>query len=106
MKENMQRFADLGLKIMVTEFEAKCSDFHGGVPCFWTKGAREEQAHLYRDAVDACWNQPACISFASWGVTDADSWCDNEDGERHPFLFDKCLQPKDAYWSVREVMER
>lgn len=104
----MRKFADLGVKIYITEFDV---DLHN------RPGTPEErlqfQAGLYRDMLEACLESQACESFSTWGVADAtswittvcsDPWCINEpDGD--PLMFDRDYNPKPAYFAVRDVLQ-
>lgn len=103
----MRQFANLGVKVYVTEFDVDVSK----VP-----GSREErwqyQARLYRDMLEACLESGVCSSFTTWGVNDATSWitcsedwCVNEP-DADPLMFDRAFNPKPAYYAVQEVLKR
>lgn len=103
----MRKFASLGVKIYVTEFDV---DLHKrpGTP----EERLQYEADLYKAMLEACLESNACESFATWGVGDATSWitqacsdpgCINEpDGD--PLLFDRDYNPKPAYFAVRDVL--
>lgn len=99
---NMQRFADLGLKIYVTEFDVTVNDFHAPEP---EKQIR--QAAVYHDMLRACIESAVCHSFALLGITDKESWY-NELGTpaADPLPFDNNYQPKPAFWAMRESLKQ
>lgn len=104
----MRKFADLGVKIYITEFDV---DLHGhpGTP----EERLQFEADLYKAMLEACLESNVCASFSTWGVADAtswitqicnDSWCINHpDGD--PLMFDNDYNPKPAYFAVRDVLQ-
>ncbi|KAJ8612239.1 hypothetical protein CTAYLR_002950 [Chrysophaeum taylorii] len=102
---NYQRLQDLGLRIMVTEFEARCTNM--GVPCKeWDLDAETTQAELYAKGTRLCQQFPACMSFTTWGFTDAASHSntDGRYGNRHPLPFDENFDAKPAYFALFETL--
>ncbi len=97
---NMQRFAQLGLKVYVTEFDVNMADVEGSVA-----DKEKRQAQIYYDMVRACIESKACPSFAILGISDKESWY-NELGVKGamPLPFDKTYQPKPAYYKLREAL--
>ena len=95
---NLQRFADLGLKIQITELDIR-------IPMPASAAELEQQAQEYVRVVDACLEQPACEMIVTWGFTDADSWIPNAfPGYGAALLFDERYEPKPAYWAVNEEL--
>jgi endo-1,4-beta-xylanase len=98
---NMQRIADLGLEIHITEFDvALC-----GMGSLEVR--REQQRQRLVGITQACLDQPKCTALTFWGVADSDSWRDREcqmgvaeSGRTEPLLFDANYQRKDAYYGV------
>jgi endo-1,4-beta-xylanase len=88
IQENLQRFADLGVDIHVTELDVG------------QKAGSEEQEQAYHDYVQAFASNPAVKSISTWGVGDADSWR----AEESPLLFDENYEPKPAYSGVLEAL--
>lgn len=111
-KENMDRLASLGsvedpMTLMITEFDAKCTDDHADVPCYhWGREKEEKQADLYASILKLCMELDECKSFESWGWTDAVDFAasDDEFGDRHPFPFDSNLRAKPAYYKMNHML--
>ncbi len=88
--DNLQRFANLGLDIMITEFDVAMDD----------ASQQDKQAEVYRRILQICIEQPACNTVQAWGFTDRYSW---RHGQR-PLLFDESYQAKPAYYAWQEVL--
>lgn len=95
MRENLQRFAALGLEVQLTEIDVQLK---GPAP----KADRlEAQARVYTDLLQMCLNLKACTAFVMWGFTDAHSWrAGNE-----PLIFDSGYKPKPAYAALQRALE-
>jgi endo-1,4-beta-xylanase len=102
----MQRFADLGVRVYITELDVDLSR---------QKGTRAErwqfQAQIYRDMLEACLESGVCDSFTTWGISDStswitceDPWCQLREPDADPLMFDKDFNPKPAYLAVRDVL--
>jgi endo-1,4-beta-xylanase len=91
LQENIQRFADLGLEVIITELDIRMN-----TP---SDPARlEQQAGDYERVVSACTAVPGCAGVTVWGVSDADSWIpDVFPGEGAACVWDENLQRKPAY---------
>ncbi|HEY7375153.1 MAG TPA: endo-1,4-beta-xylanase [Polyangia bacterium] len=63
---NMQRLADLGLQIFISEMDVNS--------CAGYSDAQEKAQ--YHDMVAACVAQPACAAVTVWGITDKYTWLD------------------------------
>lgn len=85
-KENMERFAALGLDIHITELDIG--------------GDENDQAEMYANILKTCLEVPHCKSFETWGFTDAYSWKASE----KPLPFDKEYHPKKAVASMLQVL--
>jgi endo-1,4-beta-xylanase len=97
---NMQRLADLGLQIHVTELDvALCGDQP-------IEERRALQQARLAGIVQTCLEQPKCSAITLWGVGDPDSWRDREcnGGRSEPLLFDANYQRKEAYYSVFDAL--
>jgi endo-1,4-beta-xylanase len=105
--KTMRRFADLGVKIYITEFDVSLQNIKGSQQDRWNF-----EAKLYRDMVEACLESGVCKSFSTWGISDVtswqtcmESWCLKRP-EADPLMFDKELQPKPAYYAVRDALSQ
>ncbi|HEU5109965.1 MAG TPA: endo-1,4-beta-xylanase, partial [Micromonosporaceae bacterium] len=78
---NLQRFADLGVDVQITELDV-------------TQGAN--QANIYRTVTQACLAVSRCNGITVWGVRDCDSWR----GGDNALLFDCAGNKKPAYDAV------
>nr|WP_222936677.1 endo-1,4-beta-xylanase [Streptomonospora sp. PA3] len=98
MQQNIQRFADLGIKVAITELDVRIQ-----MPA--SQSELEQQARDYRAVMDACMNVNGCIGVTVWGVSDQYSWVpDTFEGQGAPLLFNENYQPKPAYDAVHEAL--
>lgn len=99
---NMQRFADLGVGVYVTEFDVDLNQVPG------TEDSRfARQAVIYKDMLSACVESKVCHSFAELGITDKETWY-NELGwtSSKPLPFDDKYRPKPAFYAMREALSQ
>jgi len=101
IQQNMQRFADLGLDVALSEVDVRMI-----LPV--TQEKLTTQAEYYRRLMDACLNVRRCVSFTVWGFTDAHSWVPGFfQGQGAATIFDENYQPKPAYFALKdELTER
>lgn len=93
-RENLQRFAALGLDVAVTE-----SDVALQVPA--GAAALRKQARIFSEVVKDCLAVPRCRSITFWGFTDRHSWIPaTQPGRGAATLLDDELRPKPAYDAV------
>ena len=59
-----------------------------------------KQGHLYRQFMDVFLEEPNMGEFVIWGLTDAHSWLDEQQGKTEGLLYDKQYKPKPAYDSI------
>ena len=81
---NLQRFADLGVDVQITELDVQ----QGG-----------NQATIYQTVTQACLAIARCNGITVWGVRDSDSWRSD-----NPLLFDGSSNKKAAYTSVLNAL--
>jgi endo-1,4-beta-xylanase len=82
---NLQRFADLGVDVQITELDVS----QGG-----------NQASIYATVTRACLAVSRCTGITVWGVRDCDSWRGNENA----LLFDCAGNRKAAYTAVLDAL--
>ncbi|KAB1940194.1 1,4-beta-xylanase [Micromonospora sp. ALFpr18c] len=82
---NLQRFADLGVDVQITELDVMT----GG-----------NQANIYGTVTRACLAVSRCTGITVWGVRDCDSWR----GSDNALLFDCGGNKKAAYTSVLNAL--
>ncbi len=126
--ETIEAFAELGLRVMITELDIsvlpsrsrtviadigrreqgddRLNPYTGGLPDAVQERLARRYSELFavylehRDVVDR-------ITF--WGVTDGDSWLNNfpvRGRTNYPLLFDRAGEPKPAFHAVIETAER
>lgn len=107
VRENMQRIADLGLLVDITEMDVPVGIVRGDEAM---KFAR--QAEIYRDYVSLCSAFTACDAVTFWGFTDKYSWLNfpqwamlRGPGPHKPLLFDAEYAPKPAFDAVRNALK-
>ncbi|WP_082114728.1 endo-1,4-beta-xylanase [Lentzea aerocolonigenes] len=90
-RQNMERFAALGLDIAITEADVR-------IPLPADSAKLATQASYFRQIWDACHAVSRCVEFTTWGFTDRHSWVPGTfPGEGAACLFDSNLRPKPAY---------
>ncbi|KAB8169863.1 1,4-beta-xylanase [Streptomyces sp. 3MP-14] len=96
IQSNLQRFADLGLEVVVTELDVRMD-----LPADQAK--LEAQATQYADVVGACVAVDGCTGVTIWGFGDADSWVPGTfPGQGAALPWDDNYQPKPAYNGILE----
>jgi GH35 family endo-1,4-beta-xylanase len=98
IRANMERLADLGLQVNVSEMDVRIRDVPGDAAA-----KRERQRQVYRDVVAACVAVPRCEAVTFWGFTDAHSWIDATFGADDPLLFDEQYRAKPAFFGVLDA---
>ena len=81
---NLQRFADLGVEVQITELDISGSN----------------QATAYANVVKACLAVSRCAGITVWGIRDSDSWRTGE----NPLLFDANGNKKASYTSTLNAL--
>ena len=98
VRENMQRFAELGLAIHITELDVSVANLTGS-----QDQKLEVQARLYADVLEACLAVPGCAGTTVFGFSDRYAW--DELGDASPLLFDEAYRPKPAFFAVQSALE-
>ncbi|MEU3459598.1 endo-1,4-beta-xylanase [Streptomyces sp. NPDC006733] len=88
---NLQRFADLGVDVAVTELDDRLQ-----LPA--TSTTLAQQATDYGNVTKACLAVARCVGVSQWGVGDADSWIPSAfPGYGAATMYDNSYQPKPAF---------
>jgi endo-1,4-beta-xylanase len=82
---NLQRFADAGVDVQITELDVQ----QGG-----------NQANIYTTVTKACLAVSRCTGITVWGVRDSDSWRTGA----NPLLFDNSGNKKASYTAVLNAL--
>jgi endo-1,4-beta-xylanase len=104
VKANIARLAALGLEVHITEMDVALDvDAEGNL---LDKSGLQRQAEVYRLIAEACFEEPRCTAFMTWGVTDKYSWIPNytKGKQGAALLFDSAYAPKPAYAAVLEAL--
>jgi endo-1,4-beta-xylanase len=99
IRANIQRLADLGLQVNISEMDVRVRDVAGDAAA---KLARQRQ--VYRDVVAACVAVARCEAVTFWGFTDAHTWVDGFFGPDDPLLFDEQYRAKPAFFGVEDAL--
>ena len=95
LKANMQRFAQLGLQIYITEMDVR-------YPTPISAANLQAQATIYQNVLNACLQQPACKGLQTWGFTDKYSWIPSTfAGQGDALEFDANYSAKPAYFALQ-----
>ncbi|MCT7981968.1 endo-1,4-beta-xylanase [Laspinema sp. A4] len=98
--ENMKRYAELGLDVMITEMDIPINQFKGT-----PEQQLEAQAKMYRDFLKVCLDASNCNTLVMWGFTDRHSWMTGFTGSKDPLIFDNFYHPKPAYHAMWEELK-
>jgi endo-1,4-beta-xylanase len=99
---NLQRFADLGLKVQISEMDVMVQG--NNLP---PQTKLQAQAELYQDMLSACLSVSACVAFTMWGFTDRYTWIPAATGHPdQPLIFDVNYNPKPAYTALFQALKR
>jgi len=94
LQENLQRFADLGVEVAITELDLRMN-----MPA--TQENLQKQAQQYQQVVAACVAVPKCVGVSIWGFTDKYSWVPQTfPGTGSALIYDEQYQQKLSYGGV------
>jgi endo-1,4-beta-xylanase len=98
MQANMQRFANLGLDVAVTELDVRIQ-----LPT--TAASLNQQATDFANVERFCLAVSRCVGVSQWAVGDPDSWIPGFfSGFGAATLFDSNYQPKPAFSAVMNAL--
>lgn len=96
---DLQRFADLGLDVHITELDIRLSDS--------STTSLNAQAKLYGELMTMCVQQPRCKVFQTWGFTDKYSWIPSAfPGMGWALPWDDTYQKKPAYTAISNALSQ
>lgn len=101
IQANFERFADLGLKVAITEADVRMPLGEDGEP---TEEQIALQAERYDAMLQACINVPACTSYTVWGFDDGRSWVPGVFPEGYATIMTEDFQKKPAYYALLETL--
>lgn len=87
---NLQRFADLGLDVYITELDVAMQE----------GDTQEQQAEVFAGVLSTCLAQPACKATQIWGFTDRYSWLN----DANALILTEDYQAKPAYEALQGVL--
>ena len=107
IRENMERLAQLGLKVHITEIDVRIDLRIKGRA---SDADLETQARIYQEALETCLAVEACDTFVMWGFTDRYSWIPESkdkvfEGYGSALIFDKAFRPKRAYRALSSTIQ-
>ena len=98
MRQNMQRFADLGLDVAVTELDVRIQ-----MPA--DEGELWQQGQDYRQVMENCLAVDRCVGVTVWGIVDKYSWVPGVfPGYGAALPFNDQYQPKPAYYGLEQAL--
>jgi endo-1,4-beta-xylanase len=106
MQKTLERFADLGLDIELTEIDVPIGEIPGTM-----EQKLAAQKELTRGVVRACLAVPRCKGMTFWGLTDGHSWLRSPEwaplrgkGPHLPLPFDEGYRPKPMVDGILEAL--
>lgn len=101
----LKEISDLGLKIEITELDARLRLFDE------YEDPYQAQGDFYETFVSACLENPAVQGITLWGIADNEDWYDGMPvfqlhQPNESLLFDKELLPKPAYYGVLNAINK
>jgi endo-1,4-beta-xylanase len=105
MTEDLQRYADLGLKVAITEADVRTFVDNATDQVPTDQLATLAQPYAFSQMLKACLAVPECISFTVWGVSDAVSWVPGwfkNPLQGYATLYDVDLNPKPAFTALQQ----
>ncbi|MFI9584300.1 endo-1,4-beta-xylanase [Streptomyces sp. NPDC052236] len=98
MRQNIQRFADLGIDVTITELDIRMD-----LPR--TAAKDTQQAADYKAVVQNCLAVTRCRGITVWDFSDGYSWIpDVFPGQGAALPYDENFGKKPAYWAISEAL--
>jgi endo-1,4-beta-xylanase len=103
LTEDLQRYANLGLKVAITEADVRTFVNNATDQVPTDNLSVFAQPYEFDQMLKACLAVRQCISFTVWGFGDADSWVPGFfTGEGYATIYDVNLNPKPAYTVMQQ----
>lgn len=103
----ISKFAELGLKVQITELDVKVQPGGNRARKDSASGYTAEREKLQTEQYEMAFRvfrkyRKVISGVTFWNVSDRYSWLDRRGGggRAYPLLFDTAYQPKKAYWNV------
>ena len=114
IRQNVQRFSDLGMEIHMTEIDVRACVANASGLCALNSTIDDEalakQAEIYGELMQICLDIPNCKSMETWGIADTHTWLwdhNNPTGiNAAPLLFHLNYGPKPAYYAILDVLNK
>lgn len=101
IRESIDRFASLGLKVQFTELDVTTLGNRADTTTTYTPEKEKKQSDFYKMAFKVFREKKNVITGVTfWNVSDRSSWLDRGNRKSYPLLFDVNNKPKKAYWEV------
>lgn len=102
IRSNIKRYNDLGLIVHISEIDVRCARHPKTCNVTsWPESYLERQAYVFSKILQVCLEQPNCVSFESWGITDKHSFLKSPN---NGLPMDSDMKPKKAYYEMRNVL--
>lgn len=99
IRENIRRYADLGIKICFSEVDVR-------MPLARADEYKEIQENIWKSLMTLAVEEPNVESFIVWGVSDKNSWIPAwKPGYGDALLFDKNFKPKPVYYELLKAAQ-
>ena len=93
LSDTIDKFANLGLSIEITELDIKVNSDNNGI----NQEKLEKQAQLYYDIANIAINKDCVKAISLWGFSDYFTWLNTSTKKEWPLLFDKQFEKKLSY---------
>lgn len=101
LRDAIDKFASLGLKVQVTELDVKSVGSKADTAKTYTPEREQNQMDFYKMIFKVFREKKDVITGVTfWGLSDGRSWVDWPGRRTYPLLFDNNFKPKKAYWEV------
>jgi endo-1,4-beta-xylanase len=102
---NITRLVALGVEVHITEMDVALPVAANGR--LLDQSDLSKQADIYRLVATACFEQPRCTAFQTWGFTDKYTWIPDytKGAKGAPLLFDQNYESKPAYKAVLDALD-